>query len=178
MGFAVNAATRGTCDRKQVGAVIILDKQVVATGYNGSVAGLPHCSAEGRHDYSEDKIQPGWWVCSKCGMATPIKPDGLISACKGAGHDMDSGHCVRTIHAEMNALAQAAKRGAKVDGSTIYTTASPCWDCFRVLANAGIKRFVFLEAYRADENANRIKAVVEALGLEVSQLPTPKKKST
>ena len=130
--FAVAASKRGTCDRKHVGAVIVVDKQVVSTGYNGSVAGLPHCD--------------------------------------DVGHDMVEGHCVRTIHAEMNALAQAARRGTRVQGSTIYTTASPCWDCFRVMANAGIERFIYQEPYRSDDNAERIMAVAATLGLEVKQL--------
>ncbi|HVO29428.1 MAG TPA: dCMP deaminase family protein [bacterium] len=129
MGFAEAASRRATCDRKHVGAVIVVDKQVVATGYNGSVRGMPHCDE--------------------------------------AGHDMESGHCVRTIHAEMNAIAQAASRGVAVEGSSIYTTASPCWACFRVLVNAGIRRFIYGEGYREDEHRKRIDEVAKALGLEV-----------
>lgn len=129
MGFAAAASRRATCDRKHVGAVIVVDKQVVATGYNGSVRGMPHCD--------------------------------------DAGHDMESGHCVRTIHAEMNAIAQAASRGVAVEGSSIYTTASPCWDCFRVLVNAGIRRFLYAEPYREGEHQKRIDEVAKNLGLEV-----------
>jgi len=132
MSFAQAAAYRGTCDRKQVGAVIVVDKQVISTGYNGSVRGLPHCD--------------------------------------DVGHDMVDGHCVRTIHAEMNALAQAAKRGVVVAGATIYTTASPCWDCFRVSVNAGILRFVYAEPYRGEDAFARIDKVADTLGLEVVQL--------
>jgi dCMP deaminase len=132
MEFAQAASKRATCDRKHVGAVVVVEKQVVATGYNGSVRGLPHCD--------------------------------------DVGHDMVSGHCVRTIHAEMNALAQAARRGVAVGDSTIYTTASPCWDCYRVLVNAGIKRFVYLESYRGGEHQKRIQEVAEKLGLEVRSL--------
>ena len=115
-----------------MGAVIVVDRQVTATGYNGSVAGMPHC----------DEV----------------------------GHDIVAGHCVRTIHAEMNALAQAARRGVAVQGAAIYTTASPCWDCFRVLANTGMKLFVYAEAYRADEPRQRIAEVAGVLGLEVREL--------
>lgn len=79
-------------------------------------------------------------------------------------------NCVRTIHAEMNALAQAARRGVAVDRSTIYTTASPCWDCFRVLVNAGIQRFVYAEGYRAGEHQKRIQEVATQLGIEVAQV--------
>ncbi len=130
--FADAAASRSTCDRKNVGAVIVVDRQIVATGYNGSIAGLPHCDE--------------------------------------AGHDMKDGHCVRTIHAEMNAIAQAAKHGVAIDGASIYTTASPCWECFRILVNAGVKEFCYREPYRTEEDAERISAVVDGLGLTLSQI--------
>lgn len=132
MGFATAASHRATCDRKHVGAVIVVDKQVVATGYNGSVRGMPHCDE--------------------------------------AGHDMESGHCVRTIHAEMNALAQAASRGVRIEGASIYTTASPCWACFRVLVNGGIRRYIYAEGYREGEHKKRIAEVADRLGLEVKSL--------
>jgi dCMP deaminase len=132
MGFAKAASVRATCDRQHVGAVIVVDKQVVATGYNGSVRSLPHCD--------------------------------------DVGHDMVGGHCVRTIHAEMNALAQAARRGVAVGGSSIYTTASPCWACFRVLVNAGITCFVYGQPYREDEHRERILQVATNLNLEVRAL--------
>lgn len=110
MNVARVVATRGTCDRKHVGAVIVRDRVILSTGYNGSIRGLPHC----------DEI----------------------------GHDMVNGHCVRTIHAETNALVQAARNGVAVDGAEIYITASPCWECFKLLANAGIKKIVYGEFYR------------------------------
>lgn len=132
MGFAEAASKRASCDRLHVGAVIVVNKQVVATGYNGSIAGMPHCM--------------------------------------DVGCDMVDGHCVRVIHAEMNALAQAARHGVRVDGATIYSTASPCWACFRVLVNAGIKRFVYGMAYRAEETMGRIMDVAIPLGLVVKSL--------
>ncbi|HXV61487.1 MAG TPA: dCMP deaminase family protein [Vicinamibacteria bacterium] len=132
MGFARAASARATCDRKHVGAVIVVDHQVAATGYNGSVRGLPHCD--------------------------------------DVGHDMVDGHCVRTIHAEMNALAQAARRGVKVEGAWIYTTASPCWDCFRVLVNAGIQRFIYGEGYREEDHRARIADVARATGVQIKAL--------
>jgi dCMP deaminase len=119
MAFAEVASRRGTCLRLKVGAVIIVDKQVVATGYNGASAGMAHCLDDG------------------C--------------------DMEAGHCVRTVHAEMNALCQAAQRGVSVKGATIYTTASPCWECFRVLVNAGIHTFVFAMEYRPGASSERIR---------------------
>ncbi len=68
--------------------------------------------------------------------------------CSDEGHMMDNNHCVATVHAEANAIIQAAKNGVNIDGATIYTTASPCWNCFKLIANSGIKRIVFGELYR------------------------------
>jgi dCMP deaminase len=89
-----------------------------------------------------------------------------------AGHDMRNGSCVRTIHAEMNALAQAASRGVSVEGAAIYSTASPCWACFRVLANAGIREFFFAEEYKSGGNDDlpRIEEVAKTLNLVVRQV--------
>jgi dCMP deaminase len=105
-------ASRATCDRKHVGCVLTRNKVVIATGYNGSIRGLPHCDDE--------------------------------------GHEMVGGHCIRTVHAEANAIAQAARYGHAIDGCTAYVTASPCHNCFGLLANAGVRRIVFAEFYRDD----------------------------
>lgn len=110
MNIAREVATRSTCDRKHVGAVVVRDKSILATGYNGSIRGMPHCDDE--------------------------------------GHLMEDGHCVRTVHAEANAIVQAARNGMRIDGATIYVTASPCWGCFRLIANGGIQKIVFGELYR------------------------------
>ena len=125
MNIARQAATRSTCDRKHVGAVIVRDRTILSTGYNGSIRGMPHCTE--------------------------------------AGHMMENDHCVATIHAEANAIIQAAKNGVLIDGATIYVTASPCWMCFKQIANAGIRRIVYGEFYR-DE---RIFSVAERLGMEL-----------
>jgi len=113
MQIAYAVATRATCDRKHVGAVIVLDRAILATGYNGSVRGLPHCD--------------------------------------DVGHLMEDGHCVRTIHAESNAIAASARAGVRVYGSTIYVTASPCWPCFKMIVNAGIYEIVYDEFYRDEK---------------------------
>ena len=128
MRIAVDVATRATCDRKHVGAVIVRDKSILATGYNGSIRGLSHCDDD--------------------------------------GHLMEDGHCVRTIHAEANAIVQAARNGVRIEGATIYVTASPCWGCFRLIANAGLTRIVFGEFYR-DE---RIFRFATELGIELAPL--------
>ncbi|KKR46681.1 MAG: hypothetical protein UT82_C0009G0045 [Parcubacteria group bacterium GW2011_GWB1_40_14] len=109
MEIAKIVAKRSTCDRRNVGAVIVKDKNILSTGYNGSPKGLPHCDE--------------------------------------AGHEMSDGHCVRTIHAEANALIQAAKHGVAVDGAVMYLTDSPCYDCFKMLVNSGIKEVVYGEYY-------------------------------
>ena len=75
----------------------------------------------------------------------------------------EGGHCVRTVHAEANAIVQAARHGVAIDGATIYVTASPCWNCFKLIANAGIKRVFYMEFYR-DE---RIFDTAKALGIEL-----------
>jgi len=110
MNIAEQVSTRSTCDRKHVGAVIVRDKTILSTGYNGSLRSAPHC----------DEI----------------------------GHDMDNGHCVRTVHAETNAVAQAAKNGVRIDDSEIYVTASPCLNCFKLITNCGIKTVYYKEFYR------------------------------
>ena len=127
MSIARQVSTRSTCSRKHVGAVIVRDKIILATGYNGSIRGLEHCD--------------------------------------DVGHLMEDGHCVRTVHAEANAIVQAARAGMRLEGAQIYVTASPCFSCFKLIANAGIKRIVFGEFYR-DE---RIFEFSKALGIELSQ---------
>jgi dCMP deaminase len=128
MKIAVQVATRATCDRKHVGALIVKDKHILATGYNGSISGMPHC----------DEV----------------------------GHMMENEHCVATIHAEANAILQAARHGTAIDGSDIYITASPCWNCFKLIANAGIKRIFYGEFYRD----HRIHDVAEQVGIELVSL--------
>ena len=128
MNIATVVASRSTCDRKFVGAVIVRDKTILSTGYNGSIRKLEHC----------DEV----------------------------GHIMENGHCVATIHAEANAILQAAKNGVCIDEATIYTSASPCWPCFKMIANAGLKRICFGEFYR-DE---RIFSVAQRIGIELVDL--------
>jgi len=128
MNIARQAATRSTCDRKHVGAVIVRDKTILSTGYNGSIRGLPHC----------DEV----------------------------GHLMENDHCVATVHAEANAIIQAAKNGVRIEGSELYTTASPCWNCFKLIANAGIRKIYYGEFYR---DARSIE-VAREIGIELVDL--------
>jgi dCMP deaminase len=109
MGIALQVARRSTCDRARVGAIIVKDRRILTTGYNGSPAGLPHC----------DEI----------------------------GHLMVNDHCVRTLHAEQNAIIQAALHGVGVAGGTMYVTHQPCLTCAKMIINAGIRRVVFAGQY-------------------------------
>jgi len=116
MNIAKEVSTRSTCDRKHVGAVIVRDKTILSTGYNGSIKGLKHC----------DEI----------------------------GHEMVDGHCVRTTHAEANAIVQSARNGVSINNSEIYVTASPCYNCFKLIANSGIKTIYYDEFYRDERIIN------------------------
>ena len=131
MQIALQVSTRSTCDRKHVGAVIVRDRTILSTGYNGSIRGLAHCDDE--------------------------------------GHLIDNGHCIRTVHAEANAIAQSAKHGVNVSNSSIYITASPCWTCFKLLANSGITEIIYGEFYQ-DE---RIFENAKLAGIKLIHLPSP-----
>jgi dCMP deaminase len=115
MQIAEDVAARSTCDRAMVGTVLVREKRILTTGFNGSPASLPHC----------DEI----------------------------GHLLIDGHCVRTIHAEANAVIQAALHGVSTKGCTCYVTHFPCLTCTKMLLNAGIVRIVYENDYRVDENA-------------------------
>lgn len=128
MNIAHEVATRSTCDRKHIGAVIVRDRTILSTGYNGSIRGLQHC----------DEV----------------------------GHEMENEHCVRTIHAEANAIVQAARNGININDGEIYVSASPCYHCFKMIANSGIQKIFYGEFYQ-DE---RIKVHARELGIELIHL--------
>lgn len=112
MSMAGLVSNRATCDRKHVGCVMVdAARHVIATGYNGSPPGKPHCD--------------------------------------DAGHEIVDGHCVRTVHAEANAIAQAAKNGRSVYGATCFSNVIPCYDCAKLMMSAGIREVVFFEFYQS-----------------------------
>ncbi|MBP1629917.1 MAG: CMP/dCMP deaminase, zinc-binding protein [Bacteroidetes bacterium] len=114
------AAKRATCDRGRSGCVIVKDKQVLVTGYVGSPMGLPHCDEVG-HQFKKT-----------------MHEDGSVT-----------NHCVRTVHAEQNAICQAAKRGIALEGATLYCRMTPCRVCAMLIINCGIKRVVCEKKYHA-----------------------------
>lgn len=120
-------AKRATCDRGRSGCVIAKDKQILVTGYVGSPKGIPHCDEVGHQ------------------MKTMIHEDGHQSQ-----------HCVRTAHAEQNAIVQAAKMGVSIDGGTVYCKMTPCAVCCKMIINAGIKRVVCEKRYHAGSESEEM----------------------
>lgn len=120
MDIARTVAKRATCDRGRSGCVIARDKQILVTGYVGAPRGLPHCDEVGHQ------------------MKMMTHEDGHTSQ-----------HCMRTAHAEQNAIVQAARLGIAIDGGTLYCKMTPCAACGKMIINAGIKRVVCEKRYHA-----------------------------
>lgn len=117
MDIARLVASRSTCIRRHVGAVIVKDKNVLATGYNGTPMGISHCDRVG---------------CLREKMGVP----------SGERHEL-----CRGLHAEQNAIIQAAKHGINIAGGTLYCTNAPCVICAKMLINAGLEKIIYLEGY-------------------------------
>lgn len=131
-------AKRATCDRGRSGCVIVKDKRILCTGYVGSPIGVEHCDEIG-HELLETYNEKG----------------------------EKSTHCVRTSHAEQNAIAQAARFGISIDGSTLYCKMEPCYICAKIIINSGIKRVVAEMKYHA---AERTREVFEKAGVQLEVL--------
>jgi len=138
MEVAQVVAKRSTCLRRSVGAVVVKDKRILATGYNGAPTGLPHCAEVG-------------CLREKLGIPSGERTE----ICRG-------------LHAEQNALVQAARYGISLEGSTIYCTTEPCVTCSKMLINAGIRRVVYKEPY-ADQLGREMLA---AAGVRSEQFPS------
>jgi len=132
-------ARRSTCLRRQVGAVLVKDKNILATGYNGAPSGVAHCLDVG---------------CLREQMRIP----------SGERHEL-----CRGLHAEQNAIIQAAKHGTNIDNSTLYCTTMPCIICSKMIINAGIRRIVFQEGY-ADQLAAQM---IAESGIAVENFQAP-----
>jgi len=117
MEIVLQVSTRSTCLRRQIGALVVRDKRILATGYNGVPSGIRHCSEVG---------------CLRDQLGIP----------SGERHEL-----CRGLHAEQNAVIQAARAGTPIDGSTVYCTHQPCIVCAKILINAGIKEIVFAGDY-------------------------------
>lgn len=146
MQICTLVASRSTCERRAVGAVIVRDKRILATGYNGAPTGLSHCPPEGgSHDW----------------------PLGCLRA----------GHCIRSLHAEQNALLQAAKIGIPCEGSTIYVTCQPCNTCAKMIINAGITRVIYEGEYPDEFSLELFREskmeIIRFKGEQVEQIQVP-----
>ncbi len=129
-------ATRSTCLRRHVGAIIVKEKRILSTGYNGAPSGLPHCDEAG-------------CLREKLGIPSGQRQE----ICRG-------------LHAEQNAIIQAALHGVAIAGSDIYITHQPCITCAKMIINAGIKRVMCLDSY-PDEMA---RSFLEAAGVKLQTL--------
>ena len=119
--------TRGTCDRGRSGALIVKDKRILSTGYVGSPVGLPHCDEAGHE------------------MHTVVDEDGTKSR-----------HCIRTAHAEQNAINNAARVGIAIEGGTMYCKMTPCYKCAQSIINAGIVKLIALKDYHEAKRTKEI----------------------
>ena len=127
LNLMMEVGKRGTCDRGMSGSIIVKDKRILATGYVGSPAGIGHCDQLGHQ------------------IKKTVHEDGT-----------ETQHCVRTAHAEMNAICNAAKHGVAIDGATLYCKMEPCYVCAKAIINAGIKRVVAAKGYHAAADSREI----------------------
>ena len=138
MEICRTVAKRATCDRGRSGCVITKNNRILVTGYVGSPAGLPHCDEVGHQ------------------LKKMVHEDGTVTQ-----------HCVRTVHAEQNAICQAAKNGISIDGATLYCKMTPCRTCAMLIINCGIKRVVCEKRYH--DSADSL-AMFQQAGVEIVHL--------
>lgn len=119
--------TRGNCDRFRGGCVVTRDRRIVVTGYNGAPVGAPTCDEAGHE------------------MHTVVNEEGVQSR-----------HCIRTTHAEQNAICEAARMGISLEGGTLYCQMTPCYTCAKMLINAGVKRVVCAKDYHTGQRTKEI----------------------
>jgi dCMP deaminase len=125
--IADSVSKRATCDRGKSGCVIVKNRQILVTGFVGSPAGFAHCDDVGHQ------------------IKRLTHEDGIVTE-----------HCMRTIHAEQNAICQAARQGIPIEGATIYTRMTPCRTCAMLIINCGIIRVVCERKYHAGEESERM----------------------
>lgn len=131
---------RGTCDRGQAGSVITRENRILATGYAGAPSGIAHCDDVGHE------------------LHTVTHADGS-----------ESQHCIRTTHAEQNAITSAARHGVSIEGGTLYCKMMPCYICSKLIINAGIQRVVALHDYH---RAQRSKEIFDEAKIEYQLIHT------
>ena len=135
IGIVKKIGERATCDRGKSGCVVVKENQILVTGYVGSASGAPHCDEVG-HQFIKKLSQKG----------------------------EVTEHCIRTVHAEQNAICQAAKLGISLNEGTLYCTMTPCYTCAKMIVNCGIKRVVCDKKYKDSEETEKLFAL---LGIEL-----------
>lgn len=141
MNIAYNVATRSNCLRRSVGAIIVQDRNIISTGYNGTPVGVRNCFEGG---------------CPRCQSDAPSH----------AGYDT----CI-CVHAEENAIAFAARHGTATDGSTMYTTLRPCFGCLKESIQAGIREIVYAESHKYERELEIVyRQLAEDAGIRLRQL--------
>lgn len=141
MSIAYNVAERSNCIRRQIGAVIVKDKNIISTGYNGTPMGVKNCYEGG---------------CPRCAGNAP------------SGTSLDSCLCV---HAEENAICFAARHGTRTESGALYTTTRPCFGCLKDSIQAGIGRIVYVEPYDYESELEEVyQKLVEEAGISFEQL--------
>ncbi len=140
MTITREVAERSTCLRAKVGAVVVRRRSILATGYNGAPRGMQHCLDVG------------------CLVYESRNPSGELEQ-----------NCFRTIHAEINAIAQAARNGTSIEEADVYVTHTPCIHCFKTLVNTGIRRVFYEKPYKLET----ISELIERTGLELIEVPLP-----
>lgn len=145
LGIADAVSARGSCSRRKVGALIVVDRAIVSTGYNGTPSGATNCNEGG---------------CPRCaGQAPP-----------GSGYDL----CL-CVHAEQNAIAQAARHGNATNGGVLYCTLRPCFGCVKESIQAGIKQLIYTEdhagAYTTAEAESEYERLLKQPGVELIKVP-------
>lgn len=147
MEMAEVVAKRGTCDRLHVGCVIARDGRIIATGYNGAPAGLPHCDHS--YDVPVGYVMPNREITldEAAELFSPMAP-GKVVEIDFLTHQVKSVGCTRAVHAEANTIAFAARHGLALEGATLYVTHMPCENCAKLIVNAGLSRVVYKHPYR------------------------------
>ena len=141
MDIALKVSTRATCLRRKVGAILVKDKRILATGYNGPPRGIAHCGD-----------RPGGCLRDRENVPS------------GQRHELS-----RAVHAEQNAIIQAAVHGFSIEGSTLYSTNHPCVMCTKMLINAGVVEFIYADGY-PDELSEEL---IKEAGIKVREFKIP-----
>ena len=149
-------ALRGSCDRGRSGAVIVKDKRILATGYVGAPSGLPTCEDEGHEMIKRFEMTQLEWELEEDGKSVTLIPNHHFS-----------NHCIRTVHAELNAILNCARNGVPTVGATIYCTMTPCPNCAMAIIQAGIIEVIAKNLYQKGDKSIKM---FEQVGIKYKTL--------